>query len=196
MPKTKGWKQIAEMEWSGSKFPIRVSAQFGIFEIEVPTKDPLHPKIFSGKDLEKLRNEVSSFLSDQTKLAWAPMIYIKNNRNGGGDIGLALSIYFKAKRGDGTEVWRCDKSRRDEEPEMGEDGETDTDFRYGTLIPYTKETWKKVVDLASTIHTLHEIVSSGIHQKNVEALLQIFSEGGLEKLMSNPRHWHVTPFRV
>lgn len=186
-----GWKKIGEMEWKDAKYPIQVNVESGLFAIEVPTKDPTAPMRFVGKDLDALRESVKGHFMQETELQWEPMIQVWNDATRG-ELDLSVRRYFKAKLGDGKVLWRSDKGKYDREPEL--DGSTlqGRDVPdYGTFIPYDRESWKLLRNLERGIYEFHEIVDYGVRQGNIEALLEILLEGGMELLSKNPKKWRI-----
>lgn len=99
-----GW---FEFEQTRERFPIRVDAFSGQFDISLG--ENYDKKVFTGKDVEKLRSEAFVYLRDVTAGKYEPFVIVEHNNQGiqhDHQIYFEYRRVFRLKKPDGVLLWK------------------------------------------------------------------------------------------
>lgn len=161
----------------GSKFEIRYVSIDETF-YAVPEKG----LEFRSANVTEVRKELEEYMRENDSLVWEPIIEIGSQVFGDDDIlGLKYRRKFRAKKVDGTYLFRGWKTPNDSEiPEgegmgwddvlEGEPGATSCSSRYVKTILYKAERWAFLRRMTRTIKALRNAVEKFIEQDEAQLI--------------------------
>lgn len=174
-----GW---FDFEPTREKFPIRVDSYSGTFEIDLG--ENYDSKVFTGKDVEKLRGEAYVYLRDINAGKWKPFIIVEHDNSG---IQSEHKIYFHYRRlfrlekSDGTFLWK--KWNGPDESHEGTPGgssfgpDRNDEYRNTRCLPYSKETWNGLLAITKAIETVDKKIKEMVDSGDLEAKLKGIAAG-------------------
>ena len=185
-----GW---FEFEQTNERFPIRVDAYTGKFEIALG--ENYDNQTFRGTDVQKLRNEAFVYLRDVTAGKWEPFAIVEHNHWG---IQHDHQIYFEYRRAfrlkkpDGILLWK-DWNGTDDGHEgtpgrstSGPDKEGED--KHVKCIPYSKEVWNGLLAITKAIESVDKKIKQMVAGADLEARLKGIAAGTKNALGYEPEN--------
>ncbi len=173
---------LFEFEQTRESFPIRVDAHSGRFEIDLGAN--YDNKIFSGKDIEKLRGEAFVYLRDVTAGKWEPFVIVEHNKLG---IQHDHQIYFEYRRAfrlkkpDGTLIWKSwngpDGSHEGTPGNSTHGPDEEGEDKYVKDIPYSKDVWSGLLAITKAIESVDKKIKEMIAAPDLETKLKCIAAG-------------------
>lgn len=183
-----GW---FEFEPTNERFPVRVDAYSGRFEIALG--ENYDGKTFLGNDVEKLRNEAFVYLRDVTAGKWEPYVIVEHNSGGiqhDHQIYFEYRRVFRLKKQDGTLLWKTwhgPDSEHDGKPGNSVYGpHLEDEDRHVKCLPYSKEVWHGLLAMTKAIETVDRKIRDMIAGADLEAKLRCIAAGTQHALGYGP----------
>lgn len=196
-------KVVDRFEWyhDKSSHPITLDTDTGMFHLDLKG----HDRRFTGKDLEKLREDASVWLEANARLVFEPVIVVRVEDEHGDyvrrqshEVHFEYERAFRGKRPDGEVIWKDwqtkgsipegDGNGWDDclEGEPAPQGSEPFGAEDAAIIPYTDEQWtalRKITKLLQALQTrLFEVKKSG----KMAAFLQDLAKKGTPFLLPAP----------
>jgi len=179
-----GW---FEFEPTNERFPVKVDAFSGMFEIDLG--ENYDNKTFKGKDVEKLRSEAYVYVRDVTAGKWEPYVIVEHNTQGiqhEHQIYLEYKRVFRLKKADGTLLWKTWHGP-DSEHEGIPGGSTygpdqEDEDKHVKCIPYSKEVWSGLLAITKAIEAVDKKIRDMIASSDLEARLRGIAAGTAQAL--------------
>jgi len=168
---------LFDFEPTKESFPIRVDSYSGMFEIDLG--ENYDQKTFTGKDVEKLRNEAYIYLRDVNAGKWEPYAIVEHNGQGiqhDHQIYLEYRRAFRLKKRDGTLIWKT---------WVGPDGDyegkpggscygpdTEDEGKHVKCIPYSKAVWDGLLAITKAVEAVDKKIKAMVAGADLEAKLK------------------------
>lgn len=174
-----GW---FEFEQTRERFPIRVDAFSGQFDISLG--ENYDKKVFTGKDVEKLRSEAFVYLRDVTAGKYEPFVIVEHNNQGiqhDHQIYFEYRRVFRLKKPDGVLLWKTwngpdgDYEGKPGQSTWGPDLEDED--KHVKCLPYSKEVWHGLLAITKAIESVDKKIRDMIAGADLEAKLKCIAAG-------------------
>jgi len=216
----RGYKKIDEIVWEdGTKYTIAVNKENGEFRVEIPDHESDYRTlaVFRGNDLQQVRDETLAWLRDNAVLDWEAVIIIRGSESIGGyrhaseeTINLNYKRYYRAKRKDGTYLWKEFAKAGDTHLNTAESDEVKGQpgrpcgqpfgfvsevvaaveprrAKDSLLLPYTPERWSALRTISLLIKSLNERVNALLDQGKLDEMLLSIAQRGAQALLPAPK---------
>lgn len=183
-----GW---FEFEQTHERFPIRVDAYSGKFEISLG--ENYDNKTFLGKDIEKLRSEAFVYIHDVTAGKWEPFVIVEHNHWGiqhDHQIYFEYHRVFRLKKSDGTLLWKTwNGADGDHEGTPGQSTHgpnREDEDKHVKCLPYSKEVWNGLLTITKAVEAVDKKIKAMIAGDDLEAKLKCIAAGTQSALGYGP----------
>ncbi len=184
----------------GTKIPIKLDKDSGVFSIEVSKGERIQ-----GTELDDVKRRALAWLAENRALDWKPRIAIAFEGRSGWRAGHSISLEYARgfvavdARGSGTAAAWDEIAETDEERELnkldtlrGKPGRRDSDWKFRAgenrvVLEYTPERWSALRLITRAIESIEEKLQAFLSEEKAAATLAAIAQAGVANLLAGPK---------